>query len=248
MRKICEIGGFKVWYVNGYWIRNHLDPEFSNYDSSIHFNFIPKDEFWIDMESGKSESKYYIENFLAIQREMQKGKSYAHAWKIANEVEKKERAKSKFYSNLKRSKIKEEILRRVRKKQLFKKYTHKLKIYQVRGEVVRYMFFIDFTQGGHDKVYDFVPENEVWVDDDVYKKELPYVLIHELHERKLMAQGWKYDSGGIGIFTRSKDSKGKSAHFDAEKIEMWTRKHPKSIKRVLFKEIKDNEDLIKKEK
>ena len=48
---------------------------------------------------------------------------------------------------------------------------------------MRSVFDIDFTAGGHDYVYEFVPENEVWIDDDIEEQERGYVLLHELHER-----------------------------------------------------------------
>ena len=53
--------------------------------------------------------------------------------------------------------------------------------------MVRSAFDIDFTEGGHDYVYEFVPEKEVWIDDDILEPERRYVLVHELHERNRMA-------------------------------------------------------------
>jgi hypothetical protein len=246
LKKIGEINGFKFWYVNGFWIRNNIEPEFGNFGYSWYMPFIPKDEFWIDYESGaKKEAKYYIDNFLTIQREMKNGTPYVKAWKKSNRLEKLERGKMKFIEKIKKIKIKEKLLEKIHKKQLFTKYTNKLKIFQVRGDLVRSLFFIDYAAGGHEYVYNFVPKNEVWIDDDVYKKEIPYVLIHELHERYLMSKGWPYDPKGVGVFTRRGDIKGKSAHFNAEDIECMCRANRKLIKKTLLKEIKNNEASIK---
>lgn len=89
------------------------------------------------------------------------------------------------------------------------------------GELVRGLYFVDFTQGGHDKVYKFIPENEIWVDDDVSQKEMKFVLLHELHERNLMKKGMKYDL----------------AHQASSAIEIYARKHRRKIDKLLRKEL-----------
>jgi hypothetical protein len=61
-----------------------------------------------------------------------------------------------------------------------------LKVFVVDGQFVREHYDIDFTEGGHDLVYDFIPKGEVWLDLDVNVRELPYVLLHELTERGIM--------------------------------------------------------------
>jgi len=243
LKKIGRFSGYNVWSVNGYWIRKNYDKEFTNFGSSRYFDFIPKNELWIDYENGKKEARYFIDNFFVIQRELKKGKSYDQAVKIANQYEKKERNKSKFMQRLNKIKEKEKLLKKVYRKQLFSKYTKNIKIWLVKGEIVRSLFYIDFTEGGHDKVYDFVPKNEIWIDDDVYKKEIPYVLVHELHERQLMGKGWVYDSRGVGVFSRAAEKGVKSAHFDAERVEDYCRNHPKEVKKILVKEIKLNDSL-----
>ena len=245
IKKIAEIAGFKVWYVNGYWIRKNLDRAFPNFDSHRHFDFIPEDELWIDKENAKIEAKYFIENFLAIQRELKKGKSYPEAVETGNKMELRERNRSKSLKNLRKIKIKEKILKRIYKKRVFEKYTKNLKIKLVRGDLVRSLFDLEFTEGGHDKVYSFIPENEIWLDDMIYKKERALILIHELHERALMSKGWPYDSTRPGIFIRKNQAGKKAAHFAAEDLEFWCRSHPKSIRRILLREIKENEKMIK---
>lgn len=245
LEKVGNFSGFNVWYVNGFWIRKNLDKAFTNFADNKYFDFIPKDEFWIDYENGKKEAKYFIDSFLAIKKFVSQGKSEAYAIKQADKIEKRERSKSRFLKKLKKIKVKEKIIKKIHKKQLFKKYTKKLKIWQVRGDLVRSLFDLDFTGGGHDKIYNFIPENEVWIDDDIYRKEIAIVLIHELHERDLMNKGWPYEPvGGQKSFNRALKKGEKSAHFAAEEVEFWVRHHPKSIRRVLLREIKKNEKSI----
>lgn len=248
-KKIGDFQGYAIWYVNGYWIRNNLAKDFPNYGVHRIFVFIPKDEIWIDTEcGGRQEARYYVDMFLAMDKAFAEGKTHEEAIEIANMVEKSERGKSKIVKELKKLKLRRDVLKRIHKKLLFKKYTNKLKIWQVRGDYVRDLFDVDFNQGGHGKIYNFVPKNEVWIDDDVYKKEVPFTLVHELHERALMAKGWPYTSVGQKLFSKKEDETGKSAHFSAEDLEFWCREHPKSVKRIILREIKENERLIEKEK
>jgi hypothetical protein len=247
LQKIGEFSGFKFWYVNGYFIRTNIDPAFTNFCYNRYMPFIPKDEFWIDKENGVKESHFFINSFLTIQKELKKGKEYIEAVRIADKLEKRERKKATFLKKVKKIKVKIKLFEKIHKKRLFKKYTKNLKIWQVKGHLVRSLFDLDFNQGGHGLVYPFVPKNEIWIDDDVYKKEIPYVLIHELHERHLMALGWKYDTAGQAIFVRKQEGDKRSAHFAAEALENECRTNPRKIMPVLLKEIEKNEASIAKE-
>ncbi len=62
---------------------------------------------------------------------------------------------------------------------------------------MRDLFYVDFTEGGHEFVYDFVPKGEVWIDNDLGPAERAFVILHELHERNLMAKGMHYDSAHL---------------------------------------------------
>jgi len=243
MKKIGRFSGFDFWYVNGYWVRNNLDRQFPNYGGHRNFKFVPKNEFWIDFENGRKEAKFFIDMFLVMERAYDEGKNHGQAVEIANKIERMERDKLKLIKKYKKIKVREEILKKVHKKALFGKYTKKIKVWTVRGHVVRSLFDVDFNQGGHGYVYPFVPKNEIWLDDSLYKKEIPFVLIHELHERKLMAKGWPYDPVGQSIFIRTKNAGTKSAHFDSEKLEFYCRKHPKTTKKTILKEIRENERI-----
>jgi Mn-dependent DtxR family transcriptional regulator len=97
-------------------------------------------------------------------------------------------------------------------------------VWVIRGDLVRDFYFIDFTEGGHDKVYHFVPEKEVWLDDDLNPRERKFVLLHELHERHLMSQGWPYHK----------------AHRSASEIEHYCRIHLQEIDKKLRIEIDRN--------
>src|SRR5262249_59346434 len=69
-----------------------------------------------------------------------------------------------------------------------------VRIYLVSGEQVRDEVHIDFTQGGNDAVYDYVPAGEVWIDDAAHALDRTATALHELVERDLMQRhGMDYD-------------------------------------------------------
>jgi hypothetical protein len=222
-KKLDEIGPITVWIVDGQYVRKYLDEEFTNFGQHYRFPFIPKREFWIDREFGPGEQQFFIDHLLVEHRFMAAGMTYDRALEKADAVEKRERHKTELIEELHVQK-KMDVIKNIHKK-LLKKYSREVKVWIVRGELVRGLFFIDFTEGGHDKVYHFVPEKEVWLDDDLGPRERRYVLLHELHERSLMSLGWTYSR----------------AHREASKIEFHCRAHPDELGANLRREIRSNQ-------
>ena len=103
---------------------------------------------------------------------------------------------------------------------LWKKLETHVSVWIVDGRLVRSFFDVDYTEGGPDYVYEFVPQNEVWIDNDLEESERPFVLLHELHERNFMAKGWDYDR----------------AHEDSSKIEYHCRMNPNELHMALGNE------------
>jgi len=236
MGKIGEISKFKIWRVNGQYIREKLDEEFTNFGQHYRFNFIPEDEFWIDNEHADDESHFFIDHMLIEYRLMESGLKYPQAIEEADKIETRERQKVKLIKELQDKKNESEIIKKIHKK-LLKKYSQKIKVWIVNGDIVRSIYNIDFTEGGHDKVYKFVPKNEVWLDDDLSIREMKFVLLHEMHERNLMAKGWSYNPGKIPKNEKNKKVFLNSAHYDSSKIEYYCRHHPKETDKHLQKEI-----------
>jgi hypothetical protein len=59
-------------------------------------------------------------------------------------------------------------------------------IWMVDGLKVRNDLEPDFVMGGNSGRFEFIPENEIWIDNSVSAEELDYTVQHELCERKLM--------------------------------------------------------------
>jgi len=230
LRKLEDVGDFEVWEVDGMYVRNNLNREFTNFGQHFRFPFIPKHQFWIDKQNSSNETPYYVDHMIIEWNLMNQGVDYDTAIAKADQQEQKERKKSALMGKVRKEmsdtgvKVPKEI------------YVHKLtgsaspQIWIVNGELVRDLFFIDFTEGGHHFVYDFVPYNEVWLDNDLTPKEREFVLLHELHERYLMFKGQTYNH----------------AHNSSSYVEYLCRRDPSLLSTSLEKEMVNNA-LIKRE-
>jgi len=243
VKKLSEIGEFKVMIVDGKYVRDKVDVTFTNFGQHFRYKYIPKDEFWIDKEYGRTnEEKFYIDHMFIERRLMENGMSYNDALTIADDIEVNERNQfNKLENKFKWYKTNKSIIDALKIK-LLRKYSGKIKIWIVDGKLVRDIFFIDFTLGGHDKVYAFVPKNEIWIDDDVNPKELPFILLHEMHERNKMCEGWGYDPI-LGSGQRVEKTSDRSAHKSAHTLEIYCRRNPDKVSRFLDEETKISDSL-----
>ena len=226
LRLLERAEGFAVWVVDGRYVRENLDEEFTNFGQHLEFRFIPAGEFWLDAEAAPGEAAFFVDHLLEEHRLMAGGMRYDEALSRADDVERTERAKTpraREGAALREAGRTAELLARVHKA-LLADWSGGVKVWVVDGELVRDVFFIDFTEGGHGRVYPFVPAGEVWLDDDVAPAEREFILLHELHERALMAGGWPYAK----------------AHRDSSRIEYHYRRHPAGLDAALRAEMAKN--------
>lgn len=94
------------------------------------------------------------------------------------------------------------------------------KIWIVDGSYIRGHIDEEFTNFGQHFKFSYIPENEVWIDDDLIGQERGYVLLHELHERNRMAEGLPYSE----------------AHAESSKLEYHCRHHPDELHDALAAE------------
>jgi hypothetical protein len=212
LEKIDERGDIKIWIVDGAYIRSRVDEEFVNFGQHYRYNYIPVNEFWIDREAEHDERQFFIDHLLVEHRLMAAGMSYDKALPRADQVERRERRRAGDISRLTHHGQKLPDLKGVHER-LWKKLESGVSVWIVNGRLVRSVFDIDFTEGGHDYVYEFVPENEVWIDDAIVELERGYILLHELHERNRMAKGVPYNQ----------------AHAESSRLEYFCRHHPDEL-------------------
>jgi transposase InsO family protein len=219
VRKDDVRGDFQVWIVDGPYIRGHIDEEFTNFGQHYRYPYIPDNEFWIDQEAAHDERAFFIDHLLVEHEMMAKGASYDEALVEADRVERRERRRSGDVRKVTHGgrQLPDPGLVRER---LWKKLENGVSVWVVNGRLVRSVFDIDFTAGGHDHVYEFVPSGEVWIDDAIEENERAFVLVHELHERNRMAEGIPYSK----------------AHLESSRIEFRCRHHPDELHGALAKE------------
>jgi hypothetical protein len=210
-------GDIQVWIVDGAYVRGHIDEEFTNFGQHYSFPYIPVNEFWIDREAEHDERAFFIDHLLAEHRLMAKGVPYNDALEQADRVERRERRRAGDVRKVARRGLPDPGVVHER---LWKKLESGVSVWVVNGRLVRSAFDIDFTEGGHDHVYEFVPASEVWIDDAIEEPERGFVLLHELHERNLMAAGMPYSQ----------------AHRESSRLEFRCRHHPDELHDALAAE------------
>ncbi len=212
-------GDIQVWIVDGTFIRGHIDEEFTNFGQHYRYPYIPDHEFWVDQEAQHDERGFFIDHLLVEHDLMAKGASYADAITNADQVERKERRRA---GDVRKVTHQGQGLPDVSvvHEYLWKKLENGVSVWIVNGRLVRSAFDIDFTAGGHDHVYEFVPKGEVWIDDAIEEKERGFVLLHELHERNRMSGGLPYSK----------------AHNESSRLEFHCRHHPDELHDALAAE------------
>jgi hypothetical protein len=219
LEQVDKRGDLNIWIVDGSYIRGHIDEEFTNFGQHFRFSYIPEKELWLDQEAHNDERQFFIDHLLVEYRLMKHGMPYDDAIVEADKHERKERRRAGDLKNITKLGQKLPNGKEMHEK-MWKKLENGITVWLVNGRLVRSTFDIDFTEGGHDKVYEFVPENEVWIDDDIIEQERGYVLLHELHERNRMAEGLPYSR----------------AHAESSKLEYHCRHHPDELHDALATE------------
>lgn len=216
LSKIGQRGKITIWRVDGRKIRDELETEFTNCGHHFMLPVIPENEFWIDKEAACDETQFFIDGMLTQYKLMVLGLSRKEAAEFADFKEKSEREKQRGISKLLCAKD-NVVLKKIRVSLLGK--TEKgVEVYLVNGRLVRTLFYLDFTEGGHHLVYPFVPRKEVWIDNDLAAGERNFILLHELYERRLMRKGRTYDE----------------AHYHASRLEWRVRQNPELLSEKLL--------------
>lgn len=186
LKKVGRRGKVSIWIVDGKKIRDSLNPEFTNYGFHCHSPYIPENEFWIDKEAAPDEKRFFIAYMATVWKLIKNGWTYKQAVIQGELVERAERQKAKIVKELFQENHSDQI--KTIHKSLAGKIADDISVWVVDGKLVRALFYIDFTEGGHYLVYPFVPKKEIWLDNDLVVKERPYVLLHETYELSLMAK------------------------------------------------------------
>jgi len=220
VKKVNNVGDCAVWLVDGALIRKEINENFVKCADNNQFDFIPKNEFWIDEDLDQKEYRYFIDRFIYEKGLLDSGENYAKADKKADEFERNERQNSADVLQIYESKhSKKDLLEKIKIK-VIEKYSDKIKIWLVDGNLVRSFFLLDYCEGGHDLVYPFIPKKEIWIEEALSPEERKFIILHEIHERYLMSRGKSY----------------KNAHIGATEVEDYYRENPREDLEARIKE------------
>lgn len=171
---------YTIRYVNGFLIRNTIDDDFGiihRHPANLSFFapkfYIPADEIWIDAPH-KHETDFLIAvEFFSEKNNIPSDSDYHTERKLKKE-------KLCTIDSMPPYIMRNELRK-------------SLTIVYVDGSIIRRCFDPEFILGGHDLVYDYIPNNTIWIDAMTHANEIPYIIEHECIERELMTQGKSYD-------------------------------------------------------
>ena len=218
VRQLERHGSLSVWLVDGAEVRKNIDIEFSNFGSHYDIDEIPMHEIWIDGETDPDEQRFFIAHALLERRLIKAGKDADVARHTACHEERRMRVAAGDLRKVMHGRALPDATK-VRL-ELWKTLPSGVVVWFVKGRLVRSVYDIEFTEGGHEHVYEYIPRGEVWIDDDIHEEERGFVVFHELHERNRMADGMDYDT----------------AHDESSKLELHYRNHPDQLHEALAAE------------
>jgi hypothetical protein len=125
-------------------------------------------------------------------------------------------------------------------KRLLPQYSTKdVKIYSVSGEHIRRIGSnsigdrqaVDFTMGGHSGVYDkLIPEDEVWVEENMSPEDQEATILHELNERNdMLLHGKDYET----------------AHDNSSEEEIKARQNPDYATDAILRELDEYKERVR---
>jgi hypothetical protein len=180
-------GAVLAHLVDGEWIRNHMDIDFTNGAHHLTRPYIPHDEIWIDREApGAGELEFLIRHQVRQRELMLGGTPYLKALSRCNRLERRER-RAAWRRPLPNG---PQARERVHKERIGE--VPEADLWLVDGRAVRDLFDPNFTEGGHHLRYRFIPRREIWIDDALVASERHFVIAHETHELDLMLEGMAY--------------------------------------------------------
>jgi hypothetical protein len=197
-RRVLTHADFTVYSINALTVRNvaRPDEEFGNSATADDFpDLIPKGEIWISEKLAEREGVFFIANALTQLALQAAGASAERAYDEGLKIERLLREKLNgvdFRDGKPHKHVPDDIY--------LGRYAELpdpqgvVEVWEIDGNLARSYYKTDYTEGGHGYVYPWVPRSEIWVEDGVDHRELPFIVAHEYLERRLMRDaGMDYD-------------------------------------------------------
>ena len=190
--------GWDVYSVDTSAIRNIAQPdeEFTNFATQDDFpDLIPKGEIWVGEKNLDKEGVFFIANALAQRKELENGSSEEKAYTAGLNVERSLRERLtglKFRAGRPHKRVPPELY--IERYITLPDVKFPIEVWLVDGSRVRSLYKTDYAEGGHGYVYRWVPKQQIWIEKDLDRWELPFIVSHEYIEVRLMRdEGLDYD-------------------------------------------------------
>jgi hypothetical protein len=187
-----------VYSVDASFVRNIAQPdeEFGNFATRAEFpTLIPRREIWIGERTLDKEGVFFIADALTRMRQQEQGIPEERAYTAGLNIERALREKLtglKFRGGRPHKRVPPVVY--VEPYITLPDVKFPVEVWLVDGNVVRSLYKTDYTEGGHGYVYRWVPKHEIWIEKDLDRWELPFILSHEYLELRLMRdRGIDYD-------------------------------------------------------
>jgi len=196
-RLILTHTDYTVYSVNALTVRNAAKPdeEFGNFATCDDFpDLIPKGEIWISEKIAAREGVFFIANALTqLARQAAGATDKAYDDGIQVEQQLREKINGVAFRDGKPHKhVPDEIY--LEAYITLPDPQGPVEVWLIDGNLARSYYKTDYTEGGHGYVYPWVPKPQIWVEDGVDHREIPYITAHEYLERRLMRDaGLGYD-------------------------------------------------------
>jgi hypothetical protein len=205
-----EYKGFKVWIVDGNYIRREIFNEFIYGGNDERYTFIPESEIWIDKSISADEYLTTLEHEISERNLMRfNGFTYFDAHDSALMLELGMRRGFLFSAGEHEKLLPlvspvdydstqeiEELPGLIKLEGIYKIPFSKrdgIDVWIVDGFKVRRDIYPDFGFSGNSSAYRFIPYNEIWIDASVTCEETEYSIQLELKEMSFMKSGLSYD-------------------------------------------------------
>ncbi len=195
---VIRQSGWSVYSVDAFEIRNLAlpDEEFTNFATRNDFaDLIPDREIWIARQNLETEGMFFIANAITQMQQKFHGADDKAAYNAGTALEGMLREKVngvKFRDGRPSRPVPKEIY--VEKYTTIDDAQGPIEVWRVEGNLVRSLYKTDYCEGGHGYVYPWCPKQEIWLEKDLDKQELPFIVCHEYFELRLMRdKGFAYD-------------------------------------------------------
>jgi len=87
VKPICSFEGVSFWFVDGKWLRDTTDIDFTAGGNPRRYSYVPEDEIWVDVGMEPGDVVPTMIHELVECRHMRRGENYDDAHNKASQVE-----------------------------------------------------------------------------------------------------------------------------------------------------------------